>query len=532
MKKLACLLLALCLLLGLSACLGNPLPPMLSENPGTTAAPAPETTREKPVITTAAPVETQPVTTEAPTEAPTTEAPTEPAFVPGGSVEIETDAVPSGWTVKELGAVGSGDGTLTLRSDGTAVRYEMDADNNVLYIPVNYMGEQISDERYAYFDKLLPGLYTVTSFEDTVNCNGLMSETGELLIPCECGMIKTITPDNTENADIRFLLVVYATDETKNQDEAFFYTSDALISIHPEEGDKLYKGYAKIYDIENQRFIPDLTITNPNKYDTSVGGGLVYTKTTDGERIVYNADGKMLYKSSEYTSVNLGDGFYVINKEVYDTEGNLLFEGEGYGSFMIIKGSARFLEQYDSKTSLYTVYDYYGNKLFEVPDGMSVYGEAKGLFRLYGDKTNTLVNAQGEEVYSNNDSLGSYEGYGMWEFSPSGSDSNTVYYLVNGTEVTSSEHYVYKLINEVKESSSGVFSFYPWNKPTEKVTVKCSYAEKLTDGLICAKGSTYALVDCFSGETILTADNIGFGDFNYIYATVNGHTKVYELVLE
>ncbi|MBQ2061288.1 MAG: hypothetical protein II458_01260, partial [Oscillospiraceae bacterium] len=47
----------------------------------------------------------------------------------------------------------------------------------------------------------------------------------------------------------RYLLVVYGTEETKNEDEAFFYATESWFSIQPEDGDVFYKGYAKVYDL-------------------------------------------------------------------------------------------------------------------------------------------------------------------------------------------------------------------------------------------------------------------------------------------
>ena len=371
MKKPICLILALCLSLSLCACGDSPAPAASGES--STQAPVSQSTAA--------------TTTEAVTEAPvteTTEAPveTEPPFVPQGKVELVSEPMPAGYTLKELGPVADGEGTLTFRSDDLLVRYEKDENGNTLYLPVDHMGKQISNERYGYFEELLPGLFLVSSLEDSVNNTGLMNEDGEMLIPCECAIITDCTMENTDGAKSQFLRVIYATEETENEDEAFFFASNAYFSLHPEEGDKLYKGYAKIYDLENKCFVPELTITNPNKFDTSFGGGLIYVQTEDDEKLLYNAAGRELFKSSDYVGIDIGDGFYVIDyTQVFDTDGNLLFERGDDDSLQIIRGSARFLSCYNYDAKLLSVYDYYGNKLFELAEGPNVMSaEANGCF--------------------------------------------------------------------------------------------------------------------------------------------------------
>lgn len=526
MKKILLLLLSAALVLSLCACGDSTPSTEASATKGNTAT----TNNSKPA-------ETTPTTAEQ-TEAPvveSTEAPvesTEAPFVPQGKVEITREAVPTKWTLKELGPVVDGEGTLTFRSDDLLVRYEKDEDGNTLYLPVDHMGKQIAEGRYGYFEEFLPGLFLVSSLEDTVNNTGLMTEDGEMLIPCEAAIINKFTIENSDETSTRFIRVIYATEETTNEDEAFFYATNALFSLHPEEGDKLYKGYAKIYDLENKCFVPDLTITNPARYATKVSSAMIFVETVDDEKIIYSADGKELFKTSDYTTIDLGDGFYVLDyKQVFDTEGQLLFQAEGYDNLQIIKGSARFLFCTNYDTTILTVYDFYGNELFIVDGLSSVSAEAGGFFACSEDDKALLYNENGELVFSmDNCYIPSYEGHGIWQITPDNSDVNSSYYLTNGTTLTGSERYAHNFVNELDED--GFFSFFPWNKPTEKVSVEASYTSTLTDGLVCANGDTRSLVDCFSGETLMTADNFEFANSKYVYAKIDGVYHVYEIVLE
>lgn len=530
MKRILLLLLTAALVLSLCAC-GDSTPateaPATKGSVAATNSAAPET---KPAATEQS--ETLNVTTtEAPTEEPTVEA-TEAPFVPQGKVEIVPETVPSKLTLKDLGPVAEGEGTLTFRSDDLLVRVEKDDDGNTIYLPVDHMGKQLTEERYGYFDELLPGLYLVSSLEDTVNNTGLMNEAGEMLIPCESAIISTITMENTDNESTQFLRVTYATEETTNEDEAFFYSTNAFFSLRPEEGDKLYKGYARIYDLVNKRFVPELTITNPNKYETRVGGGLLYLETLEGERMVCDAAGKELYKTTDYTSIELGDGFYLIDyNQVYDTQGNLLFQLDKYDSMQIIEGSARFLCQSDYDTKLLTVYDFYGNQIFQAEGPSIVSSEAGGLFSCTVDDKALLYDAKGE-LHLNMDNFysPSYKGCGIWEVTPRDSEGNSIYYMSDDVRVVSNQRYAHNLVNEAQTEDNSGYAICPWNAPTEKVVIDGStYANALTDGLISVNSKPASLVDCFSGKILMTADNFEFANSNYVYAKVDGEYHVYEL---
>lgn len=521
LKKLFALFLALCMLLSLCACGGSPLPiPSTAGN----ETKAPDVTKAPDTAPATEPI----VETDEPTEAPT-----EPAYVPSEKLEIVYDKVPTKWTLTELGPVSDGEATLTTRSDDLLVRYERDENDQVRYIPVDHMGKALTDVRYGYVEQLTSDLFIVSAVVDDVNNNGLMTETGELLIPCETAIIKPVSCAYDSDDSSRFLLVVYATEETTNEAEAFFYSSNSFFSIRPEEGDKFYKGYGKIYDTEKRQFVPELTITNPDRYDTQCGGANIYITTVDDENIVYNADGKEVFSSSDSSYLQMGSAFYIVDyQDVYDPDGNLMYHSDD--TLQLINGSGQFLMVRNYTQEGVTVTDFYGNPLFTTQEVSTFSSEANGYFSSsVSSEKGILFNAEGEIVASVDGAYTpAYEGFGIWRFSFSDSEKNANYYLVNGATVVSSERSAYNLVNELKEEGSEGKSFFPWNNPTEKITVDCSYFTTVCPGLFIANGKTKALVDCFSGETLLTADRLSFANEKYIYATVDGVTTVYELNLE
>lgn len=464
----------------------------------------------------------------------TTPEATEPAFVPKGKVEIESIQVPSAYTLKELGPLAEGEGKLYFQTR-FLYRYEKAEDDTKLLIPVDHMGKAISSERYGNIGFLNSNLLIVSSFEETINNSGLLSESGEMLIPCEAAIIRELQPSNSfDDAPVRFLMVIYGTEKTDKKEEAFFYATDAWFSIAPEEGDQYYKGYGKIYDLEQQRFVPELTITNPNKLKTSVCGSLIYTETPEGTAYVYNANGKEVFKYDGYVNLSLGNDFYLLDsKEVYDSEGELLYKLSGFDRMDVIKGSARFLGRYNSETKNETVCDYFGNELFDLGEGISfVSSEAGGLFACQQGDTAILYNAQGEVVFSQENSGGfpAYRGCGIWEIYAKDTDGDSTFFLTNG-KTASGKRYLNNLINEVKEEQSGVFSFYPWNNPTEKVTYEWTYVSRAGMGLVFSSYKPFQLVDTFSGELLLEAEEIKYID-GYIYAKIDGVYQVFELVAE
>ena len=129
-----------------------------------------------------------------------------------------------------------------LTSDGE--HYDFDNNKGEVVITsiadVDYLGNDLYEVRQEM------------TLED-VNKTGLYTGEGEELIPCEAASI--VRPYNRER-DFHFLAVIYTTEQTDDKSESIIYFTESMISLHAGEDDVMYKGYAKIYDLDNRKEPP------------------------------------------------------------------------------------------------------------------------------------------------------------------------------------------------------------------------------------------------------------------------------------
>ena len=520
MKKAICLLLVFCLLAALSAC--GTINIDLPVN-GSTEKPAPQTTAEKPADLTVAPTETEaPVTTEEPAPVTTEPAPAQPAEAP------EVSKLPARWTLQELGAVDNSGKDLYFYKDNV-FRYVRESADSTYLIATDPMGNPISEEKYGNVSCLMPSVYAVSLLSDDINSTGILLENGEQALPCEAAIIRTLNESfNSDLISTRYLYLIYGTETTTDKSEAFFYTTSAMISLTPSEGDTLYKGYGKVYDLQERRIVPDLMITNSSTSAVKTAGNLIVCTNEDYSYSVYNSNGELLFSGS---GVDVGNDFFIVDyKTVMDVNGDTLYTSDAY--LQIIKGTGNYMYSSDYKTSLLTVYDKNGAVLFEISDDYSVSRDEGGYFQAKKDSAGYLLDAEGKEVFKVEDSsYPSYEGYGIWEISPNDSELPSVYYLADGRNGNCGQRYLHDLVNEVKNETSGVHTYRFWNDPETDVNIEGSYIEGLTSAILYVHGKPGKLIDCFSGETLLTADDFEFVKGGYVYAKTGNDYTVYKLEL-
>lgn len=517
MKKTICLLLSVLLMLCVfSACGGEePAKPASTDaKPDTEATAGPET---KPATDAPATTEEPVVTT---TEAPEPVKPAEPP---------EMAKLPVGWSLTELGKADNSNRDLYFYRN-SVFRYQKDKDGVEFLTATDHMGNPISEQRYGNVSVVLPGVYAVSALSEDINCTGILLESGEELLPCEAAIINPIYEScNSDLKSERYVFVIYATEPTTNKDEAFFYATDAMISITPEEGDSLYKGYGMVFDLAEKRFVPDLKITNSSISSVKTGGNLISYTHEDYSRSIYNADGKLVCEGS---SVEVGNDFVLVDyKTIQDAEGNVLYESDI--GLNILKGSGNYLNASDYSKDTVRLIDRFGGLLFEVDDSYSIFEEAGGCFPARKDDSGCLLDAAGQELLRVDDCYSpDYAGYGIWEFTPNESSASSIYYLANGKSVTAAQRYANHLLNEVKNETSGVSTFRFWNDPETDVDFKCSYASSLGEGLLYVHDKPCSLVDSFSGETLLTAEGFELVEDKYVFAKNGTEYTVYELTPE
>lgn len=174
------------------------------------------------------------------------------------------------------------------------------------------------------------GLYAVRGqFEtDDVNKTGLFTAEGETLIPEEAAAV--YLPDNRKDGSARFLGVIYATETTDNKDECIIYFTDNFVSFDVGEDDTMYKGYAKIFDLEKKAFVEGVepaSFYSGDFYDL----GDSFVLSGGGSTDMYDPDGNKIWSSTGYCSGCTADGLairidnknYIVNsagQDVFKTD--------------------------------------------------------------------------------------------------------------------------------------------------------------------------------------------------------------------
>ena len=215
----------------------------------------------------------------------------------GGAVLA--DGAPSGYTITEAGTIPDNGLDFEIRSEALVTRGVDEAGEYYTYRIYDYLGNPILDQDLYDISSVTEGVFSVRSTDtENVNCRGVVTMDGEVLIPCEAAIIKAIS-NETDMPD-RYLEVIYGTEEVENKEDAFFYMTDSWFSLQPEEGDVLYAGYAKVYDLVNRQFVGDLIVDNPNSYALHGVGDVFTYEGRDGVERVYGADGQEIMEISGF----------------------------------------------------------------------------------------------------------------------------------------------------------------------------------------------------------------------------------------
>ena len=279
-------------------------------------------------------------------------------MVLGCGITASAKAPTYGFTITEVDTIEDPDRSLNTLNDALL---DVKEDNLARFL--NYKGEDVLDRDIIgakYLGKNLYTVYEATDDTTSINHSALVNDEGKVLIPFEAAMISWC--DSLYGSKDRFLKVVYATEETTNKDECMIYTTDAMFSLKPEDGDKMYKGYALIFDTEKGAFVDDVKITNNDKYAVAECGDSFAVESADRKTTtLYDASGKKI--------LDLEDGNIVVTEKyilkdnysegvVYDSTGKELFKSDK--RLAKIEGSPDYLTEYDSDSETYTIVDLTG----------------------------------------------------------------------------------------------------------------------------------------------------------------------------
>ena len=150
----------------------------------------------------------------------------------------------------------------------------------------------------------------------TINCYGLVDETGREIIPMKYAAVTKISD--------RYFRVIEATKRTTNKDDAILYVSNsAFISLGPDEDDPLFKGKWYIYDATTGKKVSGVSGTKT--YGVMTYGEIIKYVTDKQENVWVNANGQKLPEGA--TVYN--NGCYVVKNDgsnaVYKSNGDKLF---------------------------------------------------------------------------------------------------------------------------------------------------------------------------------------------------------------
>lgn len=245
--------------------------------------------------------------------------------------------------------------------------------------PAKYEYVQGEGDLFAVATKL-PTSNSVTA----QNCCGLVDDKGNVVVEEKYAAFNKINE--------RYYKTMEVTEETDNEDEALVYATDRMISISAEEGDTLYKGVWKVYDIVEKRFVKGAEGTVA--YAISAYGNYLKFTTDDKKDHTVDPNGNelpenaTLFENGCYKAGDYNEG------SVYDENGKKLFDYSADGFAPSFSTGDYFsAAQYGSSTK-YALLD---------REGKVVSAEYDDIPYVYGNVVQCdekIMDFEGNEIYS------------------------------------------------------------------------------------------------------------------------------------
>lgn len=340
--------------------------------------------------------------------------------------------------------------------------------------------------------------------------------TGEIYLADDAATISKVND--------RFYYVTYITEETDNEDECFIYATkvDDNIEMHtifnqPAEGEVMYKGYAKIFDLQTKQFVNGLHIENRK---TEVQG---YKDTvclrSDTGWTFYNADGSLLVEN--LTSVFFGEEFIIRQTregcEIYDADLNKVnfLEGVEYIGGTNNQCSDRYFEY--KENDRVGVMKITGEKITEpvYKNTIEAYGEY--IVCKNDDETVTVIYSDGSVVV------------------PGGTFKNARIDDMPAIYLHGSEQYTYWFGGTLLENVTINADLIAKRNPNEFLIystgewMEFEDARRLSNGLL---HTVDGVVDVFTGSVLLAGEfEAVMASDAYLYVCNDGLWTVYSITL-
>ncbi len=216
------------------------------------------------------------------------------------------------FTLTEVGSFERTDGMyvydlpIIYHKNGDIVTYEL-----LSLSGENLLGKEYHN--YHYYGNGITGAYTFSQ-ENPPVCDLVNAFTGETILSDNATKIEPISD--------RYLYVIFATEQTDNENECFIYFTDNMFSFGGPSGDDImYKGYAKVYDLEKHAYVEGLMLEKP--YDVTVCGTTlcVVASSWYGVSELYFEDGTCV-KDQQY----LYAGENILMQKDYSTESVIIYD--------------------------------------------------------------------------------------------------------------------------------------------------------------------------------------------------------------
>lgn len=442
------------------------------------------------------------------------------------------ELVDFGYNLTYAGSIYDPDKKIGIRTDHVLIHREYDEDNNSLDRFLTYLGEDIFDRPFEQIEYLGNGYFLAKEYSEEINSVGLITYEGEVIIPFDAAYIEKLSYDSD-----RYLKVTYSTGETENPDEAFFYTSENLNLLSAFNGydddDRFFMGYAKIFDIEQRKFVEGIELYNGMDATGCDDKICVEEKNGQGETTIYDSEGNILLASEK--QILIGKDFCIMSngnaKQLCDYEGRVLFETSSGYLDRIGKDYVEFVDDGVKKILNKNGEQVYNGEL----DYIQEYSE-NGVLSVKKDEMGKLVRLDGTELMSS-DNLKkfryTYDGFGIW------------YYIDDDIYAEKRENGFINSEGKKVEISHRLDSLVGYNEDGEQKSLfvvsdsDCTLKfenvniKSLTKGLVTVEQNyQYQLYDLISGRKLLESkyNYIAYAA-DYIYALKDDTWQVFHLEL-
>lgn len=402
---------------------------------------------------------------------------------------------------------------------------------------LDYMGNDNLGKTYAGAACLYDEYWVVYNGSDDMNSCGLVNIDGTELIPCEAAWISNELWTQGSTQEPRFILVFYSTGKTENKEEALVYSSEHLTFMGTPPSDSVfYTGYAKVFDLQENKFVDGIEVTKDNLDVYACGDSIIELK--DGKTYLYDANGKLIDEFDKISSTDIDciNGHFVINENdksvLYACEGNEILSSSTddykynmYGSF----DTSEYIEV--CKDSKYGISDLNGNLILPIVYNQ-VYDICNGYVSVKTDNSEykLICLETGEQV---GPTLTSSEykslDYGYWYSKMEG--DGYVYINAEG-EVFEDLPYAPGLCIRSGEYGEG-YQYYIWKD--RDYSFECTQGNDLATGLIWAQNEDglNGVFETFTGAMLLDYEYSSLkAQDGYVYAYKDGVFDVYEIVNE